>query len=51
MNDVLLFSGGVLIVVVGVRFMNERGGMFGVVLLLAGLVALARACGCEWIRN
>lgn len=51
MSDALLFSGGIVIVVIGVRLLNDKAGMFGVVVLLAGLIALARACGLEWINR
>jgi hypothetical protein len=50
-SNVLLFSGGIFIVVVGLRFMNDKGGMLGIALILGGLVAILRACGFEWINQ
>lgn len=51
MSDALLFSGGILILVVGLKLLNDRGGVFGVAVLIVGSIALARACGCDWISR
>jgi|HubBroStandDraft_2_1064218.scaffolds.fasta_scaffold1198154_2 hypothetical protein len=51
MSDALLFSGGILIVIVGLKLLNDKGGVFGIAVLIGGFVALARACGCEWINR
>lgn len=51
MVDALLFSGGILTIVVGLKLLSDKGGVFGIATLIVGSIALARACGCEWINR
>ena len=51
MNDALLFASGFFIIVLGLRLMNDKGGVLGLAVLLMGLAALAKACGFDWINR